>query len=461
MDVEGIMNRTRKLRVLAATLILSFILTNTAWAEKVCVMEDTTIYATPNEEGKSYGILEAGTVLKLDATKGDWAKVSKGGKTGFVSSDDLSLIKVFDRQTVYLAEDASLYKNFSSDSAIEKLKTGDAVKLYAVAGDWAYIKAGTNKGIVETASLTVEKPETEDDDRSITAYAAIDGAKVYKSYSSSSKVIATLPVNTDVTVVAVKEGWCRVIRDGKTGYMKKATLSTEKVEVVVEKTFTAYANADGVKAYEKYTTTSAVLATLSLNDAVTVTAYADTWSRIVANGKIAYVKNSQLSTEKVEKPTPAPTEKSDSAPSDDGTSSVTPATGTAVEKDWWTSDIRTIFSVGTVVTITDVETGIAWQEKRLGGTNHADCQPVSAADTAAMKTACGSWSWQRRAIFVTINGINYAASMNCMPHGSDSIASNDFDGHHCIHFTNSRTHGTNSVCPLHQAAIEKAAAARL
>ena len=78
-----------------------------------------------------------------------------------------------------------------------------------------------------------------------------------------------------------------------------------------------------------------------------------------------------------------------------------------------------------------------------------------------MKKACGSWSWKRRAIFVTINGVNYAASMNCMPHGSGSIKDNNFNGHHCIHFTNSRTHGSNKVCSLHQAAIKKALNATL
>ena len=160
--------------------------------------------------------------------------------------------------------------------------------------------------------------------------------------------------------------------------------------------------------------------------------------------------SSRKSTEPEPQPEPAP-----------GDSNATPARGTAKEMDWWTSDISTIFAVGTVAVVTDVDTGIAWNEKRMGGTNHADVQPVTAADTAAMKKACGSWSWERRAIFVTINGVNYAASMNCMPHGSDSISGNDFDGHHCIHFTNSRTHGSNKVCALHQAAIKKALAAKL
>lgn len=449
------MSKTGKLRALAATLILSLILTNAALAEKVCVMEDTAVYAAPDESGKSYGTLEAGTVLTLDAAGSGWAKVSKGGKTGYVASDDLALIKAYNGETVYMAEDASLLSSFSASSAVASLKEGDSVKLYATMGDWAYVKAGSEKGFVETASLTTEKPG-QDEDKSVTAYAAIEGANVYKSYSTTSKLLGTLSVNTEVTVTAVKNGWCRVTAGGKTGYMKKATLSVDKVDVVVEKTFTAYVNEDGIKAYESYTTTSSVVATLSLNDEVTVTAYNDSWARVTVDGKTAYVKKTALSTEKTEKAS-ADTDSSTS----DGVSSTTPATGTAVEMDWWTSDIQTIFSVGTVATITDVETGIAWQEKRLGGTNHADCQPLTAADTAAMKAACGSWSWQRRAIFVTINGVNYAASMNCMPHGSDSISGNNFNGHHCIHFTNSRTHGTNSVCPLHQAAIKKAAKAKL
>ena len=167
---------------------------------------------------------------------------------------------------------------------------------------------------------------------------------------------------------------------------------------------------------------------------------------------------SLLFSDKAEKYDESKVDSEDNATDTSGSSTATPASGKSVEMDWWTSDIQSIFSRGTTAVITDVSTGISWKERRTGGTNHADVQPVTAADTAAMKKACGSWSWERRAIWVSINGKKYAASMNCMPHGSGSITNNDFDGHHCIHFTNSRTHGSNKVCPLHQAAIKKALA---
>ena len=138
-------------------------------------------------------------------------------------------------------------------------------------------------------------------------------------------------------------------------------------------------------------------------------------------------------------------------------STAQPAPGKAQNMDWWTSGISTKFARGSYAVVTDVKTGISFRVYRGGGTNHADVQPATAKDTAAMKQCYGgSWSWNRRAIWVSIGGVKYAASMNGMPHGGGSIQNNNFDGHFCIHFTNSRTHGTNIICPQHQAAIRVA-----
>lgn len=125
--------------------------------------------------------------------------------------------------------------------------------------------------------------------------------------------------------------------------------------------------------------------------------------------------------------------------------------------DWWTVASK-VFAIGDVATVTDIDSGLSYRVVRKGGTNHADCQPLTAADTAKMKQAYGgSWSWTRHAILVNIDGRVFAASQNGMPHGGQSIYDNNFDGHFCIHFLNSRTHGTNRVDPAHQAAVHKAA----
>lgn len=125
--------------------------------------------------------------------------------------------------------------------------------------------------------------------------------------------------------------------------------------------------------------------------------------------------------------------------------------------DWW-KIVDQVFARGDVATVTDVSTGITFRVIRSGGTNHADCQPLTAADTAKMKQAYGrSWSWNRRAIIVSIDGHRFAASQNGMPHGNQTIYNNNFPGHFCMHFLNSRTHETNWVDTAHQAAVSQAA----
>jgi hypothetical protein len=46
-----------------------------------------------------------------------------------------------------------------------------------------------------------------------------------------------------------------------------------------------------------------------------------------------------------------------------------------------------------------------------------------------------------------------------MPHGTTVVSGNGFDGHFCIHFKNSKTHGTENIDPGHQSAVSSASRA--
>ena len=156
-------------------------------------------------------------------------------------------------------------------------------------------------------------------------------------------------------------------------------------------------------------------------------------------------------------------------------------TGSMYIYDWW-KEAQYIFGVGDKAVVTDVATGIKFTVMRTYGTNHADVETVSAADTAKFRSCYGNKdSWERRAVVVVVNGTTMAASMNGYAHaGSDSAANgawvswrsgdygagynldrikgNNMNGVFCIHFKNSTTHGTGLVCKLHQACIKQAAA---
>lgn len=164
-------------------------------------------------------------------------------------------------------------------------------------------------------------------------------------------------------------------------------------------------------------------------------------------------------------------------------SSVTPTLYPVEKIDWFRGGIQSIWRNGTVAIVTDVYTGISFKAQRLYGDNHADCEPQTTSDTAAICQIFGVssaqeiedrqnelQSWRRRPLWVTIGGRTFAASMYGIPHNydGDRIPDNNYRGQFCIHFTNSMTHGSGNLPPQvdpdasynayfgHQSAIEYA-----
>jgi len=123
----------------------------------------------------------------------------------------------------------------------------------------------------------------------------------------------------------------------------------------------------------------------------------------------------------------------------------------------WFNGKQNVIPRGATYEVKDVATGKVFKVRRWAGANHIDAEPLTASDTAIMKSVYGgSWSWARRAVLVKYNGHVYAASMNGMPHGTTTISNNNFNGHFCIHFYKSRTHETNKVDAAHQNAVARA-----
>ncbi len=128
--------------------------------------------------------------------------------------------------------------------------------------------------------------------------------------------------------------------------------------------------------------------------------------------------------------------------------------GRILMTEW--SKVNTIIPRGKTFKVIDVRTGISWSEIRHGGYLHIDSEPLTANDTAKLKRVYGgSWTWNRRPVWVIYGNNVYAASMNGMPHGSaESIgSSNNFKGVHCIHFYKSKTHCGQKMDARHQACV--------
>ena len=121
--------------------------------------------------------------------------------------------------------------------------------------------------------------------------------------------------------------------------------------------------------------------------------------------------------------------------------------GTTERLNWFNGGSSKI-PKGATFKVKDIKTGKVFTDKRWSGGNHID--------TKIMKSIYGHWSWKRRAVLVKYNGHVDAASMNGMPHGTQTIKGNNFEGHFCIHFYGSKTHGSKKVDAMHQNCVAEA-----
>jgi len=161
-----------------------------------------------------------------------------------------------------------------------------------------------------------------------------------------------------------------------------------------------------------------------------------------------------------------------------------------------------LFPKSSTATVLDVETQVVFSVKRWSGAYHADCVPLTEADTKKMCDIVGFtynsnhptsaqiskikgdsdsttyiWpdfsgafggknigsKWDRRPALLNVGGKVYCVSIYGWPHGYGSnatcdayAAGNNYYGMMCIHFVGSYTHVNGKVDSGHQAAIDVA-----
>ncbi|MBR3502859.1 MAG: SH3 domain-containing protein [Clostridia bacterium] len=434
-------------------------------------------------------VIEKNASVTLTGEKGAWYKASSGGKTGYIYKQyvnaggavaptptaaptatpvpqpgDSSAAS----ETTYTSPvpakanvRVNMRANAAQNAALVKVISKDeAVSVLGEKGDWYKISSGNKTGYAAKPYITLQgaaaTPTPAPTASPYQSWTGVTSVEVNMRRAPEGDVIYVLQAGTEVTVTGANGSWYMIDYRGSAGYVASSYV-VRKDEASTGVTPTPAPNAtqapgQGTAGYVTgaYVNVRSgagsdygVIATLRMGDQVTLYEQTDGWYRMTGGGVSGYISAKYVSPDK-------PSGNATPAPSD--------SIGKVVNSDWWTGVISTAFKTGTIATVTDVETGLSFQVKRTGGTNHADAQPLTAADTSVMyRIYSYKWQWTRRAIWVTVGGVTYAASMNGMPHGdSDSMPDNNFDGCFCIHFLNSRTHSGNRLDAAHQAAVAKA-----
>lgn len=432
-----------------------------AAGETATIMHATHMFDQPSLEAQSLGQLEAGALVTVYDVQEQWAQIGRAGKVGYVARSALSAsaadtdaaigITLIGR-TLYVARDTELVRPAALASPVAK--RGDGVTLLGIDGHTADVLWGIYPGQLPLTALALD-----------------DGC----NYVLGTPGDSITDLKTRLEALGFFDGEISDIFDVQTA----EAVIRFRVQAGLPDKFLIDDETTGRLAAEDAPRSFILLARLDIGDTgnsvrrlqerLTSKGYLETsvlglYDSLTAQAVMLYQQMERLTDNGIAGPETLSLLFSGEAralprnlmPVTEETSQYMP--GAVRNVDWFEGDIDQIFAKETVAELTDIVTGLSWHEMRRGGYNHADVQPLTAEDTATFLTAVGDqWTWERRPIWVTIDGVRYAASMNCMPHGDGRITSNNFPGHHCVHFLNSRTHGSNALDDQHQLCVEVAA----
>ena len=147
----------------------------------------------------------------------------------------------------------------------------------------------------------------------------------------------------------------------------------------------------------------------------------------------------------------------------------------------WFSEAQYVIPINADFTVVDLATGKSFNARRTVGSGHADCEPLTASDTAKMKEIWGgNFNWNKRSVLIKIGGRTIASSAAGMLHAGndgaaggawtswrsdnygagtnyDYIKGNDAHGHFDLHFYKSIGHSSGTENATHQKNVLKSA----
>ena len=224
----------------------------------------------------------------------------------------------------------------TSASVVSKLARGTKVTVTSESKGWAKITAGGKTGYVSTSYLSASNPGNQSSntgnsnntdtgkETAITKYVNVDKnstLNMRSSASTSASVVSKLARGTKVTVISESKGWAKITAGGKSGYVSSSYLSASKLDDNTgtdskpgtdagtgngqQGTTTKYVNVSqgsSLNMRSKPSTTGSVVAKLAAGTAVKVHSEADGWAKVSANGQEGYVSSEFLTTKQAETP---------------------------------------------------------------------------------------------------------------------------------------------------------------
>jgi len=329
----------------------------------------------------------------------------------------------------------------TGSSVLDTLSLGQEVEVLAVENGWYRIMlSGGTVGYIRQDYIFSNSSGSRG------AYVLDDEAYMRGGPSENTYVIKKLTVGQGVKIKAIIGEWFFVVADEAAGYVYRTHLTLTSSSIASGSMLKSGMEGEEVEKLQRELYNRGFMSKSSLNgtyDSTTkkaVLEYQQTAGLSSADGIAGAETLNSLydSTNKLTKEN----------------ARFTQLKGSVIRMNWFEGG-EDWLNKGARFTIVDVRTGKSFRARRFGGWYHADCEPITKADTAVIKSLEG-FSWNRRPIWINYNGKTVAASMHTMPHMANPTQSNGYDGHFCVHLYKSKVHENSAECPRHQACENEA-----
>ena len=413
------------------------------------------------------GVAGPATINKLRTLTGGSA--DSGSSSGSTVTTDKSYGRTT-KDNVYLR--SSYSTTSSAKASLQKGQKFRISKVYTVSGvKWYYVTVTvggyTYKGYIRGDMMeNITAADFGDDSNSgeqeTIGMIKVTGNNVSLRYqpSTSADRVGTANIGDCFYYVDTVNGWFQT----KAGYW----ITKDYAKVMTDAEVEAYIKNNGGSGStgSNYTIGSTGSTVTYIQTALTAMGYYDRqitghYGRYTKDAVRAFQRDNKLTADGVcGATTLAAIQKAYSGSS----SATTTYNATVYKLDWsYMKSNATALGIarGASIKLTDLTTGKSLNVHVQSTGNHIDAEPLTSADTTTLCEIYGvstpnAISYKRRPMMITTSAGQFLCSIYGQPHGAQDITNNGYEGQFCLHFVNSKTHGTNRVDGDHQNAINTA-----
>ena len=272
---------------------------------KIVTAKGLNVRAKASMNGAKLGVLPKGAKVNVIGQEGNWSKIMFNGKTAFVSSKYLansnsSAPKVAAKSETKMVTAKGLNvraKASMNGTKLGVLPKGAKVKVIGQEGNWSKIMFNGKTAFVSSKYLansnsSAPKVAAKSETKMVTA----KGLNVRAKASMNGTKLGVLPKGAKVKVIGQEGNWSKIMFNGKTAfvsskYLANSNSSAPKAEAKVT---TKMVTAKGLNVRAKASMNGAKLGVLPKGAKVNVLGQEGNWSKIMFNGKTAFVSTQYL-----------------------------------------------------------------------------------------------------------------------------------------------------------------------